>query len=166
MAPQSREGNKPMVRKVLKQLIFVSGLAVLAACSGCMTNPGDGEVIGNRSTAVSFSGFTQNPNEPVAIWARHAGDGSWVWLGTTVTGSHALYLDGSAWYPWAMSRTIPSHCWRPSYGYYVAELAGTTPSGELYTFEQGFWNYRGQYANILEMYNERGAGTRVHVFAY
>jgi hypothetical protein len=155
-----------MVQKFLQQLVLVSALAVLAVSSGCMTNPGDGEVIGNRSTPVSFSGFTQNPNEPVAVWARRAGDGSWVWLGTTVTGSHALYLDDAAWYPWAASRAIPWECWQGVYGYYTAELAATTPGGELYTFEQGFWNYRGQYDDILTMYNERGAGTRVHVYAY
>jgi hypothetical protein len=134
-----------------------------------MTYPGNGEAIGKRSTAFYVDGFTPEPNQTVVVWAKK-NNGGWLKLTETKTlptDYSVLGGPGGPWYRWLKQVVVPSNCWKyqaPSL--YSAELKATTLDGtELYTFEKGFADFREDYDDVLEMYEDHGAGTRVTIFA-
>jgi hypothetical protein len=150
-------------RTVLATIVCVAALL----SSGCMTYPGHGETIGQRSSRVQFSGYTQTPNQLVAVWAKRW-DGSWHHLGTVRTANWTTDYFQTSWYSWSLQSVIPNNCWNyGGYGNtpYFAEIAATSSAGELYTFDRGFGGYLVDYDNVIDMYNDHGAGTRMTVYA-
>lgn len=153
-----------MLANTMVRVVLSLAAAAAVCASGCMTHPGNGQYIGKKHYSIQFSGFCQNPNESVAVWARING-GGWQHLGTVKSANWPIQHQGSNWYSWAHTTVVPSWCWRAGPGFSAAELAATNYKGDMYTFNQGFGNYFAKYSSILDMYNAEGAGTRVTVYA-
>ncbi len=144
-------------------LLAVSAVAL--TFTGCMTGPGQYEYIGAKTNAVDFNGFTTEPNEYVYIYARKPGTTSWKYIGYAKSGTSPINHFGTDWYYWGKSIVVPGSCWNTGW-WSATEVRATKANGtELLTFEQGFYDWFDDYTNLSDLYNDRGNGTVVTVFA-
>ena len=120
---------------------------VVAAGTGCMMSPLEGDYVGSISAPVSFNGATPTPGELVRIQARRPSTGTWHTIRNVYTGSSAVGGYGTDWYLFGASVAIPNRYWQyqPGPGYNmtaeVRAIAASGPSGGLVTFNQAFAEY-------------------------
>ena len=144
-------------------LLAVSAVAL--TFSGCMTGPGQYEHIGDKTDPVNFNGFTTTPNEYVYLYARRPGTTNWEYIGWARTGSTPINQFGQDWYYWSKSQVVPNACWNTGWWSATEVRATRTGGTELLTFKQGFFEWFDDYGNLSDLYDDKGNGTVVTVFA-
>jgi hypothetical protein len=154
-----------MQSKTTQRVYSVIAAALLVTSLGCMAGPGHGEIIGKRSTSISFTGFTVDPDETVRVYAKDWTTNSWHYLGSTTTDSAPYYEFGTSWYYWGTERVIPNKCWKKYGTGYFAEIKAAASGESLTTFEEGFYNYAEDYDDLEELYNEKAVGETAIIWA-
>jgi hypothetical protein len=155
-----------MLAKQIKSLAIVVGLSLTLLSSGCIFGPGNGANVGSRSESVFFEGATNHAGQTITIWAKKS-DGTWQYLGKTVTVSQAIGHFGHNWYYWSTSKKVPLNCWKLVGGNYVAEIKATgwDPLIDLPAFNEGFLDYLDEYDDLGELVEAEGSGTTMKIYA-
>ena len=145
--------------------LFALGLALVS--TGCMTNPGNGELVGNKSDPVRFSGYMLGGSEWVKIQAKHPRSG-WQTIGWAKSKTYAYHWDDSDWYPWSNDITVPADYWTSiGYGYSKAEVRAVEYSSNrnLPTFEAGFNSYWDPNETAEDLWNDHGHAASATIYA-
>ena len=133
----------------MKRLFLTQTAAIVAmalwVCGGCVTDPGDGDVVGKVTQAVAFQGYHNQPGIEVQILAQPYDNGSslsWELVGHATTSSTAITWDGQQWYAWSLSSKLPRYAW--AYGYTGARATVSARyllggPQDFYTMVPDFW---------------------------
>ena len=74
----------------------------------------------------------------------------------------------SNWYPWNKELKVPKAYWKKSSdGSYSAVIKAISDNNELYTFQEGFYNYAQDYDNAQDLYleNKSAHGIEIVIWA-
>jgi hypothetical protein len=141
---------------------------LLLSSVGCMVNPGDQQVFASRETPIPFSGFTINPGRRVDLYAKNATTNVWTKIDHVYSGTGPMQHFNSNWYPWNKELKVPKAYWKKSSdGSYSAVLKAISDNNELYTFQEGFYNYAQDYDNAQDLYleNKSAHGIEIVIWA-
>lgn len=102
----------------------------LASTPGCMLSPTDGETLATRQVPVDFEGFDTNPLSSVQVLVHNPSSNAFDPLTVTRTGNTPYSYDGSTWYRWSISTSLPTSYWRLGRkGGYFAKVRSRRPGG-------------------------------------
>lgn len=150
-----------------QHILCVALLATVSiASSGCMLSPGNNEVVDSIHSPVYFSGVTLDPNKYVYIYARPNSAASWRYIGYAKSGTIPINYFGNQWYFWQVQKVIPAADWSIGVWFSACEVrAVESGNGELLTFDAGFYSYYDEYADLGDLWNDRGHGSTATVLA-
>lgn len=141
---------------------------LLLSSVGCMVNPGDQQVFASRETAIQFSGFTINPGRKVNLYAKNHTTQGWDNIDDVNSATGAMQHFDMNWYPWHKELKVPKANWKKSSnGKYFAVLKAVSENNDLYTFQEGFYDYAQDYDNARDLYleNKSAHGIEIVVWA-
>lgn len=156
-----------MNSSVHKLLFGILAMGLVMTSTGCMTSPGQGEMIGNRNDPVTFSGFVLGPNERVLIQAKHPVAG-WLTISSARSAAVAYTYHGTSWHPWGRAVRVPTSFWTASgFGMVKTEVRAVMhPKGyALPTFHGKFEDWFNPNQSPGEMFSEHGAGSTATIYA-
>lgn len=142
---------------------LLAGLLVTSV--GCMVTPGNQQIISSRTTPVEFSGYTVHPGQKIELYAMNSSNQAWTKIGETTSSTKGFEHFGTQWYYWNKSIVIPKSQWISwgTNGMYVALVRGVADNNDLFTFEDGFYDYFDDYDSLEELYLEHGSPGGVEI---
>ncbi len=147
---------------------------VLAVCLlllssvGCMVTPGDQQVFASRETPIQFTGFTINPGRRVDLYAKNPTTQGWDKIGQVYSATGAMQHFNTNWYPWNKELKVPKFYWKKwgNSGSYSAVLKAISDNTEMYTFQEGFYNYAQDYDNAQDLFLENKSAHGIELLVW
>ncbi|MCA9174384.1 MAG: hypothetical protein KDB14_07855 [Planctomycetales bacterium] len=115
-------------------------LAAMAASTGCMVTPTEGEYFNSFNTPIPTAGFTEKPSQTVHVEVYNVLARRWDRLATTTSKSTAVRWGDKNWYYWQAPslRLLPRH-WDLAGNLLSAKIRAVGADGNyLWTFDE--WN--------------------------
>lgn len=94
------------LRRRMRALSTLAALAISAATQACLLTPNQGDVLCGANQSVTFSGYSNAPNQTVYLQAAPSRSGPFVTVATTVTSATPLNYASTNIYSFSKSAVI------------------------------------------------------------
>lgn len=149
-----------------RRLSFALAAPLLVAMNACMLSPNDGAVL-NRTSAVPFTGYTGNPNEPVQV---EAFDGAaWTPIATATSSATPFNYDNTDLFDWGVNAVVPASLWRPGTTGFAAQVrarVGTSLEHTATTFTPDWVSCRNANPRIVDFLSRCQTPRTPNAFLY
>ncbi|MGB7343756.1 MAG: hypothetical protein WBD20_06065 [Pirellulaceae bacterium] len=150
--------------KTFTSLALIGAAVILS--TGCMTAPFHGQSVNSTNATIPASGFVTGPFELVQLQYFNNTTQRWNSLVTTNASgpSDSLEWSNTTWYPWKVNFRVPQNGWKKYKDFsYTARIRAVREGGQLYTFDEYFWNCFDPNGDLGDLWDECGHGTEVTI---